>query len=279
MGEIQNDLREIQMVGAQTQQQIVAPSAANILSTHGILLAGVSEAREGFHWVRTSPSIGVVLSCFYGQGHVLVDRQWHVCAAGTAYVTPAHTLHAYRVLHDGAWGLSWVIYRETDMPFATSAPILVHGDAQALRSAVLGLYRESIGPSEPSFLHHWAELVHLEALRMTNGTYRERRLWRLWEVVDADLAHHWTLQELAALACVSAEHLRYLCQRELERSPMHHVAQLRMQRAAVLLRFTDDTIEAIAHAVGYENPYAFSTAFKRFSGVPPSQYRMLHAHT
>jgi transcriptional regulator GlxA family with amidase domain len=46
-----------------------------------------------------------------------------------------------------------------------------------------------------------------------------------------------------------------------------------MQRAAHLLRSTPMSITQIASLVGYENAFAFSTAFKRFFALNPSTFR------
>jgi AraC-like DNA-binding protein len=54
---------------------------------------------------------------------------------------------------------------------------------------------------------------------------------------------------------------------------MHHVIFLRMQLAAKLLATTNDKIETIATEVGYENPFVFSTTFKKWVGWRPSEYR------
>jgi AraC-like DNA-binding protein len=54
---------------------------------------------------------------------------------------------------------------------------------------------------------------------------------------------------------------------------MRQVAQLRMPHAAVLLASESYSVEEIAHQVGYENAFAFSTAFKRIMGASPSSYR------
>jgi len=43
--------------------------------------------------------------------------------------------------------------------------------------------------------------------------------------------------------------------------------------ASFLLRTTDLSLEAVAEQVGYQNAFAFSVAFKRWSGIPPSQHR------
>jgi AraC-like DNA-binding protein len=91
--------------------------------------------------------------------------------------------------------------------------------------------------------------------------------------VATRLGEPWNLDRLAARCHLSTEHLRRLCRRELGRSPMHQVIYLRMQLAAKLLATTDDKIETIAHEVGYENPFVFSTTFKKWVGWRPSDYR------
>jgi len=41
-----------------------------------------------------------------------------------------------------------------------------------------------------------------------------------------------------------------------------------------LLASTTDKIEVIAAAVGYQNPFVFSTTFKKWIGWRPSEHRL-----
>ena len=54
---------------------------------------------------------------------------------------------------------------------------------------------------------------------------------------------------------------------------MTHVARWRMNVAARLLSESDVSVEEAALAVGYTNVPAFSRAFKRSLGLPPTRYR------
>jgi transcriptional regulator GlxA family with amidase domain len=54
---------------------------------------------------------------------------------------------------------------------------------------------------------------------------------------------------------------------------MQHVTHLRMRRAETLLQSTTAKLAVIARMVGYENVFAFSTAFRRIYHVPPSLRR------
>ena len=46
-----------------------------------------------------------------------------------------------------------------------------------------------------------------------------------------------------------------------------------MERAAALLMFSGTAVAAVATQVGYDNAFAFSTAFKRVWGMSPATYR------
>ena len=56
-------------------------------------------------------------------------------------------------------------------------------------------------------------------------------------------------------------------------SPLRFLHTLRLERAAQLLVETDLSLSTIADQVGYTSEFAFSRAFKRHRGLPPSVFR------
>jgi AraC-like DNA-binding protein len=56
-------------------------------------------------------------------------------------------------------------------------------------------------------------------------------------------------------------------------TPPEYLTRWRMDLAAQRLRDGDDTVAAIADAVGYRSEYAFSRAFTRHRGLAPGRYR------
>ncbi len=54
---------------------------------------------------------------------------------------------------------------------------------------------------------------------------------------------------------------------------MRYLAQWRMQLAARLLADSTAKVSAVALDVGYHSEAAFSRAFKKMMGVPPSAWR------
>lgn len=58
-----------------------------------------------------------------------------------------------------------------------------------------------------------------------------------------------------------------------EHTPIAYVQQIRIERAKRLLETTDEAVEQISWAVGYEDPASFRRLFKRLTGLTPGAYR------
>ena len=88
-----------------------------------------------------------------------------------------------------------------------------------------------------------------------------------------ELAHDWTLIELANIAAMSrsqfAERFRLL----VGEPPMSYLARWRMLKARELLLSSERPIVDIASTVGYRSEFSFSRAFKKILGVSPGAIR------
>lgn len=269
-------MSELHRIGADTREWLVGPVACPELAPLRIELCGLSAARDGFAFARDAWERAQVLVCHEGAGEALVDGAWRRVDPGEAYVCARGVPHAYRCIPGSEWGVAWAIIIELDglePTVAPGPPRLVQADHRAFADAVRNLHREATGANQRPVRGQWAALVALLATRIAGGDDADHRLDRLWEAVDQDLTRPWTLGDLARLADLGPERLRRLCLKRVARSPVHQVTWMRMQRAATLLAARRGTVAEVALAVGYDNPFAFSTAFKRAFGRPPSAYR------
>lgn len=92
-------------------------------------------------------------------------------------------------------------------------------------------------------------------------------------LLHAEPAHRWTVAALAARAGLSRAAFAARFAHLVGEPPLTYLTGWRMTLAADLLRDTEDTVAAVAKAVGYEDPFAFSVAFKRNRGASPSDWR------
>lgn len=276
MGVNLQNLCQKNIIGARTQEQIVTERQCASLVRCGIRVLGMSLADETFEFVRLEPAMSQVLVCQSGKGQVLVENRWVDCTPGWAYITPENMLHGYHAVSGEPWQVFWVIYHggASTSPLRTvEAPALVPVDVSSFAHAMEGLLYEAGHLANEAMLNHWAELVHLQNMRVVGGGVKDLRLMDVWGTVQKDLAREWSLKDFADQAHMSKQQFYRLCVQAYGLSPMRRLRQLRILRAADLLLYTDYPIKSIGYQVGYQDPYAFSTAFRRVMGVAPSHYR------
>lgn len=125
------------------------------------------------------------------------------------------------------------------------------------------------------------EVLLIEALRSITaqqtppGLLRgltDPRLSKALRQMHANLAHGWTVAQLAGIATLSRSAFFKRFISTLGQAPMEYLLVWRMAVAKDLLRRTQQGMAEIAEGVGYRSASAFSTAFTRHVGVPPSHY-------
>lgn len=246
------------------------------LSEHRIAHCGIMHATKPFEIVRVNLSGTFFFACLEGQGQVLIDGDWRTVGVGQACVQPPFIPNALKTNSKKTWTFCWVRYQKAPKVqslVSLHSPALGRLDATPLSFAIQGLHAEAAGGRSRHALRKWSDLIHSYVNSFAQPFRGNEGLIEVWNSVEDRLEEEWTLDRLATIACMSKEHLRRLCIQSLERSPIQHIAFLRMHRAAELLVTTDEKIAMIAQMVGYANQFAFSDTFKRWLGCRPSIYR------
>lgn len=86
-------------------------------------------------------------------------------------------------------------------------------------------------------------------------------------------AEPWTVDALARRLHVSRATFAARFRRAVGRGPITYLTEWRMTIASEQLLDPAASVASVASAVGYENPFAFSVAFKRWAGISPSIHR------
>ncbi len=81
---------------------------------------------------------------------------------------------------------------------------------------------------------------------------------------------------LAEAVGVSRTHLYRRMKERLGVSPSDYIRNIRLKKACELLKNDDLDITQISYALGFSSQSQFSTTFKRFMGLTPSEYRSKH---
>ena len=90
--------------------------------------------------------------------------------------------------------------------------------------------------------------------------------------LHGDVAHAWSVEELAREAGLSRSAFSERFGQKVGVPPMQYLIEWRMALAKAMLQRDTPPLEAVAAAVGYQSASAFSTAFRREVGSPPSHF-------
>jgi AraC-like DNA-binding protein len=118
---------------------------------------------------------------------------------------------------------------------------------------------------------------HLEALPPEQSGWlaglRDPFVGKALSLMHGRPAHNWTIEDLATQVGQSRSVLAKRFSDLVGIPPMHYLAKWRMQMASELLSAGSANVATIAAEIGYESEAAFSRAFKKMMGVPPSGWR------
>ena len=274
MGEILKNLREKHIIGKDTREQILTRDSCPALHRCDISVVGITQADAAYAFVRLQPNMWQILITIGGAGRVAVGGQWRDAPPGHAYLTPAGATHAYHTAAGAGWQFVWMQYpARTAALGALDQPMLFETDPVPFERVCHGLAYETHHRPQGELTDVWVGLLNQYLSRLLTEKPQDMRLLQVWEAVQQDLRRPWTLGQMAALACTSKQHFHRLCLEAYGLSPVRQLTRLRLRRARDLLRYTADSIAAVALQVGYSDAYAFSTAFKRDSGLSPSAFR------
>ncbi len=145
-------------------------------------------------------------------------------------------------------------------------------DAHALASGPLAR-REGLAMNALERALLWCDAANLQP-----GEPRlDARIRAAMEALCRDLDARISVAELSAAAGLSPSRFAHLFKAEAGESVIRYRERQRLSRACQLLSVTSHHIAAVARAVGFANPFHFSTRFRRFAGVSPRAYRRRHA--
>ena len=168
-------------------------------------------------------------------------------------------------------------------------PAIVHirrqSEQAALRWSVERMMQELRERQPGGFLviQHLAHMMLVQALRLhlSEGpkdgvgwlsALADKQMGAALGAMHGDPARRWTLQELAERVGMSRSTFALRFKERVGLPPMDYLARWRMLLAGDRLENGGEPVSVIALSLGYESESAFSTAFRRITGVSPRRY-------
>ena len=102
---------------------------------------------------------------------------------------------------------------------------------------------------------------------------QDRKIGRALKSIHNDIAHDWSIAELADIASMSKSVFSLKFHSMVGEPPIIYLAKWRMLKAREMLKETTLPISLISEKVGYQSEFSFSKAFKKLTGQTPGALR------
>ena len=263
------------------QEVFFGPDEARYLKNQGIILCGTSLAKENFLVRRTKPNFHVLLYSIKGQGRMLTPSGPTVIEADTLTLLPAGSVNGFE-LDSAEWQVAWLIVenneqwqelraRKPEVSYCEHAQAIFHAMNMFFSEAKLSGHQSGLAVTCLDML---LQLTRQSLFRQGQQNGMEIKLRHLFNQVEQQLHHPWSVAELAEKLHYSEPHFFRLCLQHLAMSPKQYLLQLKMARAKHLLVTQRWAVGQVALALGYSDVANFSNRFKKHFGISPSQMRV-----
>jgi AraC-like DNA-binding protein len=229
----------------------------------------------------------LLIYCAAGRGLAVTPEWSGRIRPGDVLVLPQGVPHQYRAHRRDPWSLYWVHFQGSasglflqHLGYREGRPVVDTGLSPPLRAAFDGLMEvRHTGYSTRAFVNAANQLQHLltqlalEAGAQAGRGGRGFDLEQLQGFMREHIDQHLTLDSLAGRANLSKYHFSKRYKTLTGYSPIKHFLNMKMEYACRLLDSSGMTVQAVAAAVGYDDPLYFSRLFRQTVGISPRDYR------
>jgi len=237
----------------------------------------------GWSWQSASRAFYNLWICMEGSGRMSCDGREYGLAPWTAFVLSPETAVDGRVEHERESLKNFSVHwnpRETEVPLSESRLLGIHlHEVDTVRALIQALVRLSV--FDDGLARQQGEWIVLQLLaqvwRESQSPVRspvDRVIYRQLQRIRSGEDLFASVGRLAAEANLSRIHYGRRFRRIAGDAPNRFLVRQRMERACVLLKETNWTIESIATAIGYADVYFFSRQFRNSMGVTPREFRV-----
>jgi len=162
-----------------------------------------------------------------------------------------------------------------------------HGQSQPWLKAIVQVVQAEASANQlaaETIITRFSEILFIQAVRTymsmvgdgKRGWFnalKDPQIGQALALIQQHPEEQWTVASLACRVSLSRSAFSAKFKQLVGESPMQYVTQVRLAKAAALLRTNSATLAEVATSIGYDSEVSFSKAFRRSYAIAPGAYR------
>lgn len=225
-----------------------------------------------------------------GKGEYRINNHVYSLSAGQGFLMKPNIMSSYKADHTTPWKYLWIGFdgsyaKKLLSQIGLSSRTLTFsancGDKllkvinRMLECDADGIsYHLYLQTQLYVFFYHLSQVLSVESNKLHSGQ-QNYYIRMAEEFVEKYYAQNIHVQDIADYVGICRSHLTTLFQDNLQMSPSEYITHFRLTRAHEQLATSNFSIGKIAEICGYQDSLVFSRAFKKMTGMTPTQYRRI----
>lgn len=228
-----------------------------------------------------------------GQGHYFVADKHYMLHAGQCFLIPPDTAAFYRAEPSAPWTYVWVCFHG-DMAlsimehchFSYDCLVQPVSSPEEYKSIIFEMMQHSqLTPANEYFIQSGLYRIMALLQQQSGACYTKIEssdnfyILQAVDYIRKSISLDITVADAARHLHISRSYLFELFRQHLHMSPQEFLTSAKIMHARELLAATSLPVADVAASSGYHNSFAFSRAFKKATGMTPTEYRKTYQRT
>ena len=251
-----------------------------------VVMMGYEECTPGHSYGPTIRSYHLLHFITRGEGTFFIDGAEYRLQAGDIFYIPEDRVAYYEASPTDPWHYAWCDFTGRRAEGFRYQFMSCASERYVLRGRYTGGYadvirRISVLKEATPSNYYLANSALLEIFSMMERDFFANasvsHIPTLAEQIkyylDMNYSENLRMSDLAETFSIHPNYLSRLFQNRFHISPKKYLLQLKLSKAAYFLTVTEMPVSSISVSLGFDDPLAFSKAFRKYSGCSPTKYR------
>jgi len=260
--------------------------------TKNLYLTDIGYFPKALHHFRKRPRgcpEFILIYCIEGKGTIKINKSSFQLTPNSFYIIEARLNHAYFSDEKNPWSIFWVHFtgnhaKEIFQRFSKQndgRPIIIPFEKNRIAEFeyMIDLFKNGISQEifeySSMLLHKTLGSFIYYSLKSTKKvqTTNDDLVKGIIDYLNQRIFETVTIEEISLSFNKSSSSIFSLFKKKTGQSLIHFFNLLKIQKACELFNLTDMSVKEVSYELDFQDPLYFSRLFKKYMGIPPSQYK------